>query len=199
MMTTAVIGDIHGELGRLNSMLDDYRLAGRHLVFLGDYVNRGLDSRRVIQRLIDLRSDDAERVTFLVGNHDQALLDVLRGGSAVPLLKIGGASTVLSWVSDVVGDVGLALRNAVSQDERDFLERLVDSWSSGNYVATHAICPGSIERLGPEQILIVGHHIQRDAMPRTVKQCVFLDTGCGSMPHGRLSAFLLPERIFVSH
>lgn len=199
MTATAVIGDIHGDIERLEGMLADPRLVGRQLVFLGDYVNRGLDSRRVVRRLLSLRSSGSQQVICLMGNHDQALLDVLRGGSAVPLLKMGGASTVLSWATDVVGDVGEALRASVSKDEVDFLDGLEDSWSSGDYVAAHAISPGSTERLRPEQILIVGHHIQCDAVPRIVGQCAFLDTGCGSIPHGRLSAMLLPERTFVSH
>lgn len=199
MHPTAIIGDIHGQSDRLAEMLADHRLANRNLVFLGDYVNRGPDSRGVLHLLMELREEWPNAVTYLAGNHDEALLAVLRGGPIVPLLQMDGSATVASWVTNVVGDVGAALREAVAPDEVAFLENLETSWTDTGYVALHAIQDGLIESLSASEILVVGHHIQRDRIPRIVNQVAFLDTGCGSMPDGPLSAMLLPEREFVSH
>ena len=77
------VGDIHGRLDLLEDLLSlierEARAsnAGRRtLVFLGDYVDRGPDSRGVVERLItDLpQGFDAH---FLKGNHEAILLDFL--------------------------------------------------------------------------------------------------------------------------
>jgi serine/threonine protein phosphatase 1 len=198
MRPTAIIGDIHGQSDRLDEMLADRAVADRDLVFLGDYVNRGPDSRGVVRRLMDLKLHHPHRVTFLRGNHDEALLAVLRGGPVLPLLQMGGSTTVMSWTPEVVGDVGAALRASVSPQEIHFLEGLEMSWSSDGFVAVHQIAEGAVESLALDVTLVVGHHIQRDAIPKVVGNVAFVDTGCGSMPAGRLSAMLLPERRFVS-
>jgi serine/threonine protein phosphatase 1 len=95
------VGDIHGRLDKLNELLGQLPLAaGDRLVFLGDYVDRGPDSRGVVDALIEL----AGRVpcTFLMGNHESMFLDFLgwKGaryfGSDV-FLANGGADTLLSY------------------------------------------------------------------------------------------------------
>lgn len=199
MRPTAIIGDIHGQSDRLDAMLADSGVADRDLVFLGDYVNRGPDSRGVLRRLIDLKLSHPHSVTFLRGNHDEGFLSVLRGGPVVPLLRMGGSTTVMSWTPDVVGDVGAALRASVSPQEIHFFEDLEVSWSSDGFVAVHGIARGTVEGLAPDVTLVVGHHIQRDGIPKVIDDIAFVDTGCGSMPEGRLSAMLLPERSFVSY
>ncbi|MDE0827561.1 MAG: metallophosphoesterase family protein [Akkermansiaceae bacterium] len=73
-MRTFAIGDIHGHLTALNSLLaaipankDDL------LVFLGDYVDKGPDVPGVLNRLIDI--SESRNAIFLRGNHDQLMLD----------------------------------------------------------------------------------------------------------------------------
>ena len=52
------VGDIHGEVGKLDALLEKLPLeAGDRLVFLGDYVDRGLDSHAVVDRLIALQKN----------------------------------------------------------------------------------------------------------------------------------------------
>ncbi len=95
------IGDIHGRLDKLEALLarlplrDDDRL-----VFLGDYVDRGPDSRGVIDRLI--RVGEERSAVFLLGNHESMFLDFLgwRGSvyfGADVFLANGGAETLLSY------------------------------------------------------------------------------------------------------
>lgn len=194
---TAIIGDIHGDIDRLNSMLNDPGLAKRDLVFLGDYINRGPASRAVVDRLIETKTA-RPRTCLLRGNHDEAFLDVLRGRSVAPLLLMGGSATVRSWVPKVVGDVGRALRDEVSDEELEFFEGLVDHWWADGVLAMHSR-PSGQPRVPSAELLVVGHYVQRDAIPKIVDDCAYVDTGCGTLPHGRLSALLLPEREFVSH
>lgn len=190
----ALVGDIHGDIDRMRAMLTDKALTGRELVFLGDYVNRGPASREVIDELISLRRRHPEPTTFLVGNHDAALCEVLRGGPVAPLLLMGGGATVRSWVSDVVGDVAEALREAVSAEQRAFLFDLQDEWETTRVRATHSSLPAASD----PRLHVVGHYIQADCEPRLADGVAYLDTGCGSRPGGRLSALLLPEVQFIS-
>lgn len=70
---TIAIGDIHGCSIALSRLIDVLKLESDDtVVTLGDYVNRGPDSRGVIDRLIALRSEC--RLVPLLGNHDQLLL-----------------------------------------------------------------------------------------------------------------------------
>ncbi len=193
-LRVALIGDIHGDIDRLRAMLSDPALTGRELVFLGDYVNRGPASREVIDELVSVRRSHPEPTTFLVGNHDAALCEVLRGGPVAPLLLMGGGATVRSWIREVSGDVAEALREAVSAEQRDFLFNLQDEWETTGVRATHSSLPTVSDR----RLHVVGHYIQADCKPRLADGVAYLDTGCGSRPGGTLSALLLPEAQFVS-
>lgn len=75
---TLVIGDIHGMLDALLRTLEfaDYSPSDR-LVFLGDYVNRGSQSKEVMDRLLSL-SENPENV-FLRGNHEEMILKLFTG------------------------------------------------------------------------------------------------------------------------
>ena len=90
------VGDIHGQLAKLEALLTriDPDPARDELVFLGDYVDRGPDSRGVVQRLIDLAQGELS-ASFLRGNHEQMLLDYVLGGKNRDLyLFNGGLSTL---------------------------------------------------------------------------------------------------------
>ena len=70
------VGDIHGEDAKLADLLEKLPLRdGDRFVFLGDYVDRGPDAFRVIERLIQLQRDWP--CVFLLGNHESMLLDFL--------------------------------------------------------------------------------------------------------------------------
>ena len=73
-MKTFVVGDIHGHLRALDSLLDTVPFSPDDLViFLGDYVDKGPDTKDVLDRLVSLSS--RPNTVFLRGNHDQMLLD----------------------------------------------------------------------------------------------------------------------------
>lgn len=71
------IGDIHGCLNKLVDLYFKVRpTADDRLVFLGDYIDRGPDSKGVIKYLLNLREHFPQTV-FLRGNHEQIFLDAL--------------------------------------------------------------------------------------------------------------------------
>lgn len=101
--TLYAIGDIHGRADLLAPLLDDIRkdTAGRactHFVALGDYVDRGADSRRVVDLLLELAAEPGIEAHFLRGNHDQLLLDFLVDPSLGPYWRrVGGGETLSSY------------------------------------------------------------------------------------------------------
>jgi len=71
---TIAVGDIHGCLAALQGLLNQIGPGPTDwLIVLGDVINRGPDSRDVIDRLLQLRREC--RLTVLLGNHELALLD----------------------------------------------------------------------------------------------------------------------------
>ena len=77
-MRLIAFGDIHGQREKLACLLDQVRPTRTdHLVFLGDYIDRGPDSRGVVDLLIELAGDFPQTV-FLRGNHEQMLLDAAK-------------------------------------------------------------------------------------------------------------------------
>jgi serine/threonine protein phosphatase 1 len=98
------IGDIHGRLDLLveieRRIADDAaaaQAARNVVVYLGDYVDRGSQSREVIDRLIDRPLPGFERI-LLLGNHEDSMLQFLVDVQIGPAwLAYGGAATLLSY------------------------------------------------------------------------------------------------------
>jgi serine/threonine protein phosphatase 1 len=99
---TYAVGDVHGRLDLLLDALDaiEAHAAGTsfRIVFLGDYVDRGPDSRGVVDLLIDLQK--RRQVVCLKGNHEElmcrALVEPGRGNKE-RWLENGGKQTLLSY------------------------------------------------------------------------------------------------------
>lgn len=99
------VGDIHGRLDLLDDLLariaadDSGRGPARtEIVFLGDLVDRGPDSRGVVERLLAL-SKGPVPTRFLLGNHEEVFLLALTGNlKALRFFnRIGGRATILSY------------------------------------------------------------------------------------------------------
>jgi len=98
-MAVIAIGDIHGNLRALDDLLRQVTPeVGRDdtIVFLGDYIDRGPDSRGCIERILDLQRTCDAKVVALLGNHKQWLLQTWRdytrhswilGMEAVPTIQ----------------------------------------------------------------------------------------------------------------
>jgi len=135
------IGDIHGEREKLDALLDKLPLqSGDRLVFVGDYVDRGPDSRGVVDSLIEL----SRRIpcVFLIGNHESMFLDFLGwrsteyfGGDA--FLANGGDRTLASY-GYFDRDEPDPLRFELPPEHVHFYRQLVLYHLEGDYLFVHA-------------------------------------------------------------
>jgi serine/threonine protein phosphatase 1 len=154
------IGDIHGRLDLLTDLLAQVAAdAERHpedqkrqLVFLGDYIDRGTESRGVIDALLCPGWPGFSRI-FLMGNHEDAMLEFLdEKADGVAWLTYGGLETLLSYgiairrlptTVESAAELRETLRAAVPQGHVDFLRRCALSHAEGDYVFVHAgVRPG---------------------------------------------------------
>ena len=154
------VGDIHGRadlLDRLHAKIAADAAARpqrrKVLVYLGDYVDRGHESRQVIDRLLAPPADGLQRV-FLKGNHEDAMLGFLEDVSIGPAwMGFGGDATLLSYNVDVhagppdgvdrLAHIQARLLERLPADHREFLRRLVLSHAEGDYFFAHAgVRPG---------------------------------------------------------
>jgi serine/threonine protein phosphatase 1 len=132
------IGDIHGCSRALETLLtaiqprpDDV------IVALGDYVNRGPDTRGVIERMIALEKQCT--LIPLLGNHDQMLLDTLSGRpqSFSIWMRLGGGATLLSYGASP-GVVTGAAMSRIPSEHVAFLRRCRDYHESNSHIFVHA-------------------------------------------------------------
>ena len=152
---TYAIGDIHGQMAELDRVLGLIEADGgpaANIVFLGDYTDRGPDSRAVLDTLIAGR-DAARNWTFLKGNHDRMfewfLQTPLRHDPYLMVElywmheRLGGETTLASYGVDADGrrrekDVHADALAAVPQAHVDFLENLQMAHTVGDLMFVHA-------------------------------------------------------------
>ncbi|MCR9079570.1 MAG: serine/threonine protein phosphatase [Hyphomonadaceae bacterium] len=153
------IGDVHGRADLLNALIDvivdDCKASGErpHLVFLGDYIDRGFQSRDVISTLIELGRDDTFETVFLKGNHEQAMLRFLHDHKIGPdWANFGGRETLISYgisppksvnAVDEWQEIQQELVKTIPPQHVEFLEKLAVSHKIGPYGFVHAgVKPG---------------------------------------------------------
>ncbi len=97
------VGDIHGCHRKLLSLMERLPIDADtdFLVFLGDYIDRGPQSRDVIEYLLEVRSK-VRNTVFLLGNHEYALLEYCRTGNLdyLRMLRSMGVEETLSSYSN---------------------------------------------------------------------------------------------------
>lgn len=162
-MLIYAIGDIHGRddlFANLLEQIDADRNARPHeqciLILLGDLVDRGPDSRDVVERALGLACR-FDRVHHLIGNHEECMLAALTGSIRALryFYRIGGDATVRSYIGDeealaqhTFEELAKLFPPAVPQEHVDFLGRGEDMVLYGDYAFVHAgIRPGvSLDR-----------------------------------------------------
>lgn len=144
------IGDIHGCLDELNALMahiatDMASLDGKdaQLIFLGDYVDRGPDSKGVIERLLDVQ-DEYDDVIFLKGNHEAAMLDFISAPEDMAdWLDWGGRETLKSYgaphdLKTPRTEAAAELYSAMPPEHLDFIHSLSLYHQTENYLFVHA-------------------------------------------------------------
>jgi serine/threonine protein phosphatase 1 len=152
------VGDVHGCVDLLRDLLDKIerdnavrRPATTYLVLLGDLVDRGPDSRGVIDLFVNTPPQWA-RLVYIKGNHDDYFAEVLAGASnLVPAwLAYGGQECLESyglsrgWTLNASPEaIEERLRREVPSAHQLFLQEMTDTFSFGDYLFVHAgIRPG---------------------------------------------------------
>ncbi|WP_108485535.1 metallophosphoesterase [Oceaniglobus ichthyenteri] len=167
----AVVGDIHGRADLLEQvgMLIDDLPSDVPLICVGDYIDRGDESRAVLEMLSDPDVSASRDLICLMGNHEAMCLDFLdnptKAGRA--WIRYGGLQTLASFG---VSGVGPGSGPADFAKARDALalamgDRLIDwmralplSWHSGNISVVHAAADPGLELSDqPEKTLLWGH------------------------------------------
>lgn len=198
-MRTLAIGDIHGCLRAFDTLLEMVSpTLDDTLVTLGDYVDRGPDSRGVIERLLSL-----EKFTQFVplrGNHEEMMCAARDGRADLHFwMRVGGDETVASYGVPIdpfdLEQDGEGLRNGVPQAHWDFLfQRCGDAYETDDHIFVHAgVVPDKpldaharrellwpkFQDRGPHQSgkrVICGHTPQHNGIPLNVGHTVVVDT-----------------------
>jgi serine/threonine protein phosphatase 1 len=146
------VGDIHGRLDLLDNILSriDKDMALRPtarsvLVFLGDYIDRGPDSRGTIDRLIERRQTN--ECVFLKGNHEQIAIKCLSDPNLFHRwLRLGGVETLVSYGvapdklvnGRQIVELQAAFHRALPQSHLRFLRDQQTSFTCGDFYFVHA-------------------------------------------------------------
>ncbi len=214
-MSYIAIGDIHGCLDPLQRLLQTLNPKPTDtLVFLGDYVDRGPNSKGVIDYLIELKK--TYTCVFLLGNHEVLMLDYLAG-----LLTIddwernGGVATLDSYTDDGT----LHIPDA----HLDFLKACLPYYDTPDYFFVHGglkpfrTIADNLQKMTKLELVWERSHLDdfvlnaqdykwektvvcgHTPIPRPIvlDKLIAIDTGCVYNQHsqlGRLTAISLPEK-----
>lgn len=170
------VGDIHGRSDLADRLIQAIR-ADLHaaeatrkvVVFLGDSIDRGLDSKGVLNQLINLAADPALEVHFIKGNHEERMEAFLHDPQVGPSwCDFGGRDTLLSFGvtppslradAQAWAEASRALDEALPESHRDLLASQETSVSIGDYFFAHAGArPGiALSVQSPEDLMWIRH------------------------------------------
>lgn len=185
------ISDIHGHLTALKAILNAIEPKKEDtIVTLGDYIDRGPDSRGVIDHLIDLQS--VVNLVPILGNHDEILIDIRNGQPDLlpEWLLFGGEATLMSYGTMQPEDIPLK--------HVEFLEECQLYFETENHIFLHGTYDPALpmERQRSEMLLwdkirptppgphcsgktvIVGHTAQRSGNILDLGYLKCIDTCC---------------------
>jgi serine/threonine protein phosphatase 1 len=216
-----VVGDVHGRADLLNRMFElIYNDIGldrvQHVIeiFIGDYVDRGRESKSVLE-MLSSTAPLGDRRVCLKGNHEQMLLDFLSDPTTGPSwIEFGGGDTLLSYgvrlrLNMAPGEAERArveFQHALPQSHYRFIRSLPVSFRCGDYFFAHAgVRPGiDLAQQRPDDLLwirdpflgstrnfgaIVIHGHTPAAEPVILPNRVCIDTG--AFATGRLTCLVL--------
>ena len=151
MSNLYAVGDIHGQIHMIEALVERAPFQeDDEIVFLGDYIDRGRDSRAVVDLLIRFKREYPNTV-FLRGNHEDMLLDYLSGGGTYSpgVYLMNGGDATLENYRDSSGDVRLP------PEHIEFLGDLVWIHVSRGFIFVHAgLRPGvPIDRQDPMDLV----------------------------------------------
>lgn len=159
-----VIPDIHGNIETLNLILDRILPLRKsdggkdRLVFLGDYIDRHINSHLVIDRLIEIKKKYPNQIVFIKGNHEAMLLQLTNKvpGKTYTLQdqtaaynvweKNGGIATLKGYLlrnnnnSEPLSIERFRIVDYIPKEHWDFFQSLENYWEFEQYQFLHAGC-----------------------------------------------------------
>jgi serine/threonine protein phosphatase 1 len=204
---TIAFGDIHGCLTALEGLLDLIKpTKDDTLVFLGDYIDRGNQSKQVIDKLIELK--EKFNVHTLMGNHEELIIHAPEGKDDCTLWCInGGVATIQSYSESQRQYMWLEtlehpkqLHQLIPYEHWKFFKACEDYYETDTHIFLHANYDPDVDAKdqNPEiskwrhfnatpkphksgKTVIVGHTPQKDYKIRDDEHVICIDTGaCGS-------------------
>lgn len=185
----------------------------RQFIFVGDYIDRGPDSKKVVDRLLEFQNE--VDCVFLRGNHEQMLLDAFRHNEVSLWMMNGGQSTLRSY------DIQRNSDKKLPEKHQEFYDNTKLYYETEDYFFVHAgISPAktiaqSLENEDEikeflwershlnayetpwEKTVVFGH----TPRPKPLKKAnmIGIDTGCvyDRVGYGKLTAVKLPEEEFI--
>ena len=202
MSNYIAIGDIHGMSSMLDQLLLMLPLEGI-LVFLGDYIDRGPDSKGVISRLLELQQ--ARECIFLRGNHEEMCLSALSHDRVM----------MRTWMNNGGLEVIKNYDGSPFLEHLDFLRATRLYYETDEFIFVHAgLMPGlPLHENGAQdclwirdvflnsqynwgKLIIHGHTPNPNFQPQIQSNRINIDTG--AVFGGMLTAIVLPERRLIS-
>lgn len=206
---TYAVGDIHGCRKTLQTLIESLPLNNNSvLIFLGDYIDRGPDTKGVIDYLIQLKTK--YECHFLIGNHEQLLLDYIQHDDFKNWLPNGAIKTMESYgfkngYFDLPENHLLFLKSCHYYiDSPDFLfvhggvrpeqsiRENISRFSKFDMLWERDHLKA--EKLNWEKTVVCGHTPRQ--FPLIKEKLISIDTGCvykDSMGMGNLTAVQLPS------
>ena len=192
------IAGIHGELKKLNNLLSKIKLRSDDIfIFLGDYIDRGPNSKEVVDRIIKL--SDHNQCIYLIGAHEYTMLNVKKDEYYKWIFEnYGGMATIKSYGS----------YENIMKIHGDFFRNLNLYCFTENYFFVHAgINPNySLEEQDEADLLYIGwtfidslHNLPQKIIfghmdfesPYILPDKIGINLGCGIFPYSPLCALLL--------
>jgi serine/threonine protein phosphatase 1 len=126
------IGDIHGCLTPFMELVEQ-KIKFKHgdkLVLLGDYIDRGYQSREVVDYIINLQQKEFD-IIALLGNHESMLLNTLDSEELFSIWSLNGCFETLE-------SFGITRLKELDQRYIDFFKNLLYYWSYKQFIFVHA-------------------------------------------------------------
>ncbi|RFC48168.1 MAG: serine/threonine protein phosphatase 1 [Verrucomicrobia bacterium] len=185
-MRVLAIGDIHGCYRALRTLAEAVPFKDDDvLVTLGDCVDRGPNSREVIDWLIEWSK--THQVVCLRGNHEVIMMDAIKDRFALrPWLEVGGMATMESYQGG---------KSGIPQEHWEFLENTIPWWSTDTHIFVHAsVNPAlpmekqtqadlywkRVDFASPAHMsgkkVVCGHSAHKDGVPKSNGHLTCIDT-----------------------
>ena len=208
-MSLYAVGDIHGNYLSLETLIektspDD----GDTLVFLGDFIDRGLFSNKVIDYILDLTSKT--NVITLRGNHEVMMLEARKDYDKFNLWQgYGGFDTLASYYSDFEFSTWT---KQIPKSHWEFVESTQNYYETDEFIFVHASVDHEkeMEDQHPKDLfwsghfktephfsrktIICGHVPQKNGLPHDRGHSICIDTWAGMM---RLTCLKLDDMTYL--